>query len=75
MQKYIGVKFVHAKPMTRGDYNSFRGWTLPADEDGADAGYLVEYIDGGKPNTQEYSGYVSWSPQDVFDRAYREYNH
>lgn len=75
MQKYIGVKFVHAAPMTRGDYNSFRGWTVPADENGSDAGYLVEYIDGGKPNTTQYAGYVSWSPKDVFDRAYREYNY
>lgn len=71
MQQYIGVKLINAKPMTRQAYNDFRGWTLPADENGADEGYLVEYIDGGKGNTDLYAGYVSWSPADVFDRAYR----
>jgi hypothetical protein len=68
MKRYIGTKLINAKPMTRQAYNDFRGWTLPA---GADKGYLVEYVDGGKGNTDHYEGYVSWSPADVFDRAYR----
>ena len=71
MQQYIGKKLINAKPMNRLDYNNFRGWELPSDENGADEGYLVEYVDGGKANTDEYEGYVSWSPADVFDRAYR----
>jgi len=71
MKQYIGVKVINAKPMTRQAYNDFRGWQLPADENGADEGYLVEYIDGGKANTDAYEGYVSWSPADVFNRAYR----
>lgn len=71
MQQHIGVKVINAKPMTRQAYNDFRGWTLPADENGDDEGYLVEYVDGGKANTDIYAGYVSWSPKDVFDRAYR----
>lgn len=71
MQQYIGVKLINAKPMTRQAYNDFRGWTLPADENGADEGFLVEYLDGGKANTDLYAGYVSWSPVDVFERAYR----
>lgn len=71
MQQYIGVKVINAKPMTRAEYNTFRGWTLPADENGDDAGFLVEYTDGGRGNTDHYAGYVSWSPADVFDRAYR----
>lgn len=70
MQQYIGVKLINAKPMTRGDYNAFRGWTVPADENPADDGYLVEYLDGGRGNTDLYEGYVSWSPKDVFERAY-----
>jgi hypothetical protein len=72
MKLYEGTKRMHAKPMTRGDYNRFRGWQQPADEDPADAGYLVEYVDGGKPNVEGFDGYVSWSPADVFERAYRE---
>jgi hypothetical protein len=71
MKRYIGTKLINAKPMTRQAYNDFRGWTLPANENGSDEGYLVEYVDGGKGNTDHYAGYVSWSPADVFDRAYR----
>lgn len=71
MKQYIGIKLINAKPMTRLAYNEFRGWQLPADENGADEGYLVEYVDGGKANTDLYAGYVSWSPKDVFERAYK----
>ena len=71
MKTYIGTKIIHAQPMTRQAYNDYRGWTLPADEDGNDAGFLVEYIDGGKANHPDHAGYISWSPQDVFIRAYR----
>lgn len=67
----IGSKIINAQPMTRLEYNRFRGWDLPADENGDDEGFLVEYLDGGKANTAEYAGYVSWSPKDVFERAYR----
>jgi hypothetical protein len=71
MKQYIGVKLIHAQPMTRLAYNQLRGWELPADENGDDAGYLVEYLDGGKSNVPGYAGYVSWSPADVFERAYK----
>ena len=71
-QTYIGTKLIHAEPMTRQAYNDFRGWTLPADEDGTDEGYLVEYLDGGKPNTTTHAGYVSWSPKAQFDSTYRK---
>ena len=62
MKQYIGTKLVLAKPMTRGEYNQYRGWTIPADENAADEGYLVQYPDN----------YESWSPKAVFDDAYRE---
>ena len=70
MNTYIGTKIINAKPMTRQEYNDFRGWQLPKDENGNDEGYLVEYLDGGKPNTAEYAGYVSWSPKAQFEAAY-----
>lgn len=70
MQTYVGTKTVRAIPMTRLAYNQFRGWVMPADETDDD-GFLVEYIDGGKANTDQYDGYVSWSPKEVFERAYR----
>jgi hypothetical protein len=71
MKQFIGVKLIHAKPMTRAEYNAYRGWELPANENGSDAGFLVEYLDGGKANTPDHAGYVSWSPEDVFNRAYK----
>lgn len=70
MNQYIGTKIINAKPMNRLEYNQFRGWQLPEDENGSDEGYLVEYVDGGQANTKEYKGYVSWSPKDIFDRSY-----
>jgi len=68
---YLGTKQVYAKPMTRAEYSVLRGWELPADENGADEGYLVEYMDGGQANHTDYIGYISWSPKDVFERSYR----
>lgn len=65
---------IKAKPMNRLEYNQYRGWELPSDENGADEGMLVEYIDGGKSNHPNHEGYISWSPIDVFDKAYRPIN-
>jgi Protein of unknown function (DUF2829) len=71
MQTYIGTKLIKAWPMNRLGYNKFRGWELPSNEDGNDDGYLVEYLDGGKPNVEGRKGYVSWSPKEQFENAYR----
>jgi hypothetical protein len=71
MTRFIGTKIITAEPMTRAAYNEFRGWALPANENGADDGYLVEYEPDGKPNVPGRAGYVSWSPKTVFDAAYR----
>ena len=57
--------------MTRAAYNDYRAWDLPANENGDDEGYLVEYTDGGKPNDARHDGYISWSPKEQFDNAYR----
>ena len=69
--RYLGVKEINATPMSRLEYNQLRGWEVPADENPDDEGYLVEYLDGGKANHPAYAGYISWSPKEVFDRAYR----
>ncbi len=61
MKTYIGTKVIQAEPMTRGDYNLKRGWTIPENENPLDEGYLVQYPDG----------YISWSPKDVFESSYR----
>lgn len=62
MKQYIGTKVIEARHMNRGEYNEYRGWTIPANENPADEGYLVKYPDG----------YESWSPKAVFEEAYRE---
>jgi hypothetical protein len=72
VQKFFApAKIVNAEPMTRLEYNIFRGWTVPADEDGADEGYLIEDTNGPK-NIEQRSGYVSWVPKLAFDKAYRK---
>jgi len=69
---FIGTKIVLALAMSRLAYNEYRGWDLPADENGADEGYLVEYTDGGAPNHPAHAGYISWSPKAQFDAGYVE---
>jgi hypothetical protein len=58
--------------MSRGEYNEYRGREPLANENEADEGYLVEYRDGGKANDSRHAGYISWSPKEQFDNAYRE---
>lgn len=72
MQSYIGTKVVGARPMTRGEYNAYRGWDLPADENPADDGYLVEYRDSPNQNHPAHANYISWSPRDVFRKSYHK---
>ncbi len=72
MKTYTGTKTVKATPMTMADFNTLLCRAMSNDENGADEGYLVEYIDGGKPNTAQYVGYVSWSPKEQFEKAYKE---
>lgn len=60
MKKYIGTKLIEAKPMTRGEYNTFRGWKLPKDEKPEDEGFFLKYPDG----------YISWSPKGIFESSY-----
>lgn len=61
MKKYIRCHVVEAEPMTRGDYNKYRGWEIPANENPADEGYHVVYPDG----------YESWCPKAQFEAAGR----
>ncbi len=61
-KKYIGTKRIEAFPMNRGEYNKYKGWTIPTNENPNDEGYLVKYSDG----------YISWSPKKQFEEAYSE---
>lgn len=71
MKRFNALKKVNATPMTRQAYNDYRGWTLPEDENGDDEGYLTEDIDG-PINTDEFMGYVSWTPKAMFDDQFYE---
>jgi hypothetical protein len=60
MNKYIGFKIIEAEPMTYGDFKCYEKKESydPAKE--YEKGYKVSYPDG----------YVSWSPKEVFEKAY-----
>lgn len=75
MKLYEGTKRLSAKPMTLGEYNAYRGFLQPEDQDPNTPGYLVEYVGGGKANDSRHAGYISWSPADVFERTYKEATH
>ena len=57
MEKYLGVKVINAEPMTAKDFSNLTGKLQPGED-----GYKVVYEDG----------YTSWSPKDVFEKAYRK---
>ena len=69
---FVGTKSVLATPMTRAEYCEYRDWQLPENEDPSEPVYLVEYTDGGKPNDDRHTGYITMSPKEVFDNAYRQ---
>lgn len=73
MEKFMGTKTIKAKAMTRGEYNKFQGWTIPANENPGDSGYLVGYSDH-KGNfdglLKEGCHHLSWSPANVFEATY-----
>lgn len=71
MQTYYGTMRIAAKPMTRREYNDYRGWEFFTDENGADEGYLVEYLDSPGSNHPDHEHYISWSPKAQFDAAYQ----
>jgi hypothetical protein len=58
IKTYIGAKIIQAEPMSEKEYNI---WSGKATFKGDRPGYKVIY-----------PGYVSWSPKDVFENAYRE---
>lgn len=64
MKKYTGTKTVNACPMPLGEAEKVLGRkivTAAVENREQTEGYLVEYEDG----------YRSWSPKEVFDKAYR----
>jgi hypothetical protein len=56
---FIGCKIIKAAPMSRQEFCALKGLAIPPENQ---PGYRVTYPDG----------YVSWSPKDAFENAYRE---
>lgn len=62
MKQYIGTKIYQAEPAVRKGGKVYgEGEAIPRSMEPAEEGYRVVYPDG----------YVSWSPKDVFEEAYR----
>lgn len=62
MEKFIGTKIIEAEPAYRVDGKTVQPTTWPVPEGAkAEEGYAVRYPDG----------YMSWSPKEVFEEAYR----
>lgn len=64
MKHYIGTKQVEAEPMSKGEaYEKglLKAGIIPSEEESSEIGYHVRYKDG----------YESWSPQNVFEEAYK----
>ena len=59
MERYIGTKIIEAEPMTSEEFNEAIRQLFYSGND--KRGYKVKYEDG----------YISWSPKDVFEKAYR----
>lgn len=59
-KKYLSVSVVNATPMTRQEYNTFRGWTVPSDENPEDEGYLIEALGAPASNHPDFNGYIDW---------------
>ena len=64
LTEYQCHKKVHATPMNLGDYNTYRGWKIPDNENPSSKGYLVVY------NKDTDRHYESWSPEDIFNDGY-----
>lgn len=71
MTTVMGTKEIKSSPMSRGDYNAYRGWTIPENEDPNEDGFLVEYKDS-KNNHPNHTGYISWTPKEAYLSAYKE---
>lgn len=64
MKKYIGTKEISAEPMTMGEAyrrGLLHAGRVPSESEKSKDGYYVRYE----------NGYESWSPADVFEKAYK----
>jgi hypothetical protein len=64
MQKFIGVKFVDAKPMTRGEYHMLRNWGHHLEKCEEDEGYLFNVAEE----------VMTWQPKELFKKSHLPIN-
>ena len=62
MRLYIGCKLIKARPMDEDSFRASQGKQMTPGRNAA--GYMVLYPDG----------YISWSPKETFEKAYRLIN-
>lgn len=62
MKTYVGKVKLQAKQMTRLEYNNYRNWKVPENENPNDDGYLIKYE----------SGQVTWLIKSEFEKVYKE---
>lgn len=63
---------VKAIPLTRKNYNDYRGWGQIAGEEPTDKGYLIEFLDkGGVQNDTRHRGYITWMSEAQFDLGFK----
>lgn len=71
MQAVVGVTLAKAKELTRGEYNALRGWTVPADENPDDKGFLIDTFGLPSNNVAGCDGYATWLPAAQYEVTYR----
>lgn len=60
MSYVISTRLMKSEKMTRGEYNYFRGWSIPANENPNDDGYIL----------QDNTGHISWIPEEQYERNF-----
>jgi len=71
MKSYTTTKEIRAVPMTLGEYTKLRGWEVASKKSANDKGFLVEFLDG-RINFSGFKGFVSWTPEELFNEYYTE---
>lgn len=69
MDMFVGTKVVLARFMSLGEYNDYRGWDIPKNEDPTTEGYFIEMPDT-VPNDPAHAGYITWSRKDAFEESH-----
>lgn len=67
LEAYIGTKIVQAEPATRGE-----AWARKNELDEVETARIIEQMPEDGYRVRYPDGYESWSPKEVFEKAYLE---